>query len=343
MRRALVLAAIATAVAALVATWFGLAQRTDEVASIDGHAVTRDELLFHMRRLAPTVQNELRNEYGLRGAIDWTTPAGDGTALDRLESAAFDEIWRDKTTLLVAQAKGIDVSPDYDDFLAELADENEHRAGALAKGETVYGVGEFSPEEYYSHRLAEITTGLMERLSADPNGPLWVGAADVRRAFDADRDEWSANATTFGYSKLVVQVPDDASPDYNADLQRRVSAAGRLADVAAQLPGATQTTDTYDGGAAGVGANDQDLRAVLGSLDPGEISSPVIDTGQITYYQLNSRNVDEDKAFDAYAQRIRLSLVEAKFERFVQRRVDSSDIRIDTAAVDTINAEDVQQ
>ncbi|GAB3430400.1 hypothetical protein [Flindersiella endophytica] len=343
MRRALLLAVIGTAVAALVATWFGLAHRTDEVASIDGHTVTRDELLFHMRRLAPTVQNELRNEYGLRGATDWTTRVGDGTALDRLASAAFDEIWRDKTTLLLAQDHGLAVPADHDDFLAELADENERRAGALAKGEVVYGVGEFSPEEYYSHRLAEITTGLKERLSAGANGPLWVGESDVRRAFDADRAAWSANATTFGYSKLVVRVPDDAAPDYSAGLQQRVAAAGRLATVAAREPGATYTTDTYDGGAAGLSANDQDLRTVLGALDPGEISAPAIGTGQITYYQLDDRTVDEDAAFDAYAQRIRLSLVEKKFQQLVQRRVDDSDIQIDAAAVDAINAEDVQQ
>lgn len=331
------------AAAALVVAGFGLAQRTGDVASVDGHAVTRDELLFHMRRLAPTVQNELRGEYGLTGAIDWTAPAGNRTALDRLASRALDEVRRDKTTLVLAREHGLAVSIDHQDFLAGLAEENDRRAEAIAKGETVYGVGEFSAEEYYSHQLSEITTALKLRLSADADDPLWVGDADVRRAFEANRAAWSANATSYSYSKLVVQVPGDASADYAARLQQRVAAAGRLADVAAQERGATHTTGTYDRGSAGMNAHDQDLVAVLGSLSPGEISAPIADTGQITYYQLDDKTVDEDAAFDGYAQRIRLSLVEDKFHQYLQRRMDSSDFQVDAAAVDDINAEDVQR
>jgi hypothetical protein len=232
---------------------------------------------------------------------------------------------------------------DHADFLAELASENERRAKAIANGETVYGVAEFSPKEYYSHRLTELTTRLMERLSAGPDDPLWVTEADVRHAFDADRDAWSANATTYRYSKLVVPVPDDASSDYPAGLQRRVAAAGRLADAAAREPGAVLTTGTYDGGSAGTDDHDQVLRSVLGSLAPGEISAPISGTNQITYYELVDLTVDEDAALADYSYRIRQSLVEERFHKFLQRRVDNSDIEVDAAAVADINAEDVPQ
>jgi hypothetical protein len=333
------------AASALVVTGVVLAtdSDSDRVAAIDGHAVTREELLFHMRRLAPEVQNELRNEYDLRGAIGWTTPVGDSTALERLASHALDEIQRDKATLILAEEYGLSVSIDHQDFLSDLADENERRTAALAKRETVYGVGEFSTEEYYSHRLTEITTALKERLSAHSDDPLWINEADVRRAFDADREAWSANATIYSYDKLVVQVPDGASADYAARLRQRVADAGRLADVAAQEPGARLTTDTYDGGSAGMNAHDQDLMAVLGTLAPGQISAPITGTGQITYYQLNNKTVDEDAALAAYSYRIRQSLVEEKFDQFLRRRLDNSDVDVDPAAVDAINAEDVQR
>jgi hypothetical protein len=351
---AAVVACACVAVAALAVTGTVLTDRGDEVASIDGHTVTRDELLFHMRRLAPTVQNELRTGDARRrgcgdclptkqGEIDWTTPVGDGTALDRLASRALDEIWLDKATFIAAEAQGFDLPLDHEDLLAQLADENERRATAIASGDTVYGLAEFSAEEYYSHLRTEITTALKERLSADPAGPLRVDDADVLRAFETNREEWSANATTYSYSKLVVRVPDDASSDQRVRLQRRVAAGARLADVAAREPGATLTTDTFQVGAAGVSSHDQDILAVLGSLTPGEISAPVVGTDQVTYYELDGMAVDEDAALAEYAGRIRQSLVEEKLHQFLQHRVGTSDIEVDAAAVDAINAEDVQQ
>ncbi|MFI7703870.1 hypothetical protein [Nonomuraea sp. NPDC049480] len=330
-------AGVVTALAALVVAGVALTHRTDEVASIDGHAVTRDELLFHMRRLEPRVQNELRNQNQLQGPIARTGQ----TALQRLAARALDEIWRDKTTLVLAKEEGLIDSADHAGFLAELAGENERRANAIARGEVVYGLAEFSPEEYYSHRLAELTTALKQRLGKKAGDPLLVTDADVRRAFDADRDAWSANATTYTYAKLVVPVPDGASADYAARLQRRVAAADRLAEVADRVPDAKLTTATHRGGGSAV--HDRDLMAVLGTLAAGQISAPVPGTGQITYYELNGKTVDEDAAFAEYSRRIRQSLIEEKFNQFLQRRVDNSDIQVDTAAVDAINTEDVQQ
>ena len=314
---------------AAVVTAIMLANRTDQVAAFDGHPVTRGELIFQMRRIAPTVQNELHDER---------------PALSLLASRALDEIWRDKATLVLAEENGLTDSVDYEDFLAALAAENKRRADARSRGETVYGVTKFSADEFYSHRLAELTTGLRERLSAAAGDPLWVTEADVRSAFEADRPAWSANATTYTYSQLVVPVPEGASSGYARSVQARVTAADRLAEVAAAEPAARLTATTYDGGATtGLNAHDQDLLAELGKLSPGQISAPVTDPGQITYYELDGKAVDEDAAFAAYAGRIRQSLVEKKFGEFLQRRVDNGDIDIDTAAMGSINAEDVWQ
>lgn len=317
MKKTVVLVA-GVLVAAVVVTGVVLSQRSDDVATIDGHTVTRDELIFHMRRLAPTVQND---------------------TFQQLETRALDEIWRDKTTLIAAKEQGLADSVDYADFLTDLADENSARAKAVAAGEPVYGVTEFSPEEYYSHQLTEVTTRLKERLSAKAGDPLWVTDTEVRQAFDADREAWSANATTYTYSTLVVPV---ATPDSAASLQQRVAAAGSLANVAASEPGAQLTTATY-GGPTTLNAHTQDLMAVLGSLAPGQISAPVPGTGQVTYYQLDGKTVDDKAAFTDYSRRIQQSLIDKKFAQYLQRRVDSSDIEVDTAAVDAINAEDVQK
>ncbi|MGP3936198.1 hypothetical protein [Nonomuraea sp. KM88] len=338
-RAAVLVAGVCAVLAALLLTGAVISQRGGEVASVDGHAVTRDELLFHMRRLAPSVQNELRNRYRLQGAVDWNARAGDRSALQRLAARALDEVERDKTVLILAQEQGLVESVDHAGFLAELAAENERRAEAVTRGEVVYGLTEFSPDEYYSHRLTELTTRLKQRLSASADGPLHVSDADVLREFDADPEAWSANATTYAYARLVVPVPDGASAGHLAELQRRVDAADRLADLAGREPGARLTKTTHQGG--GSAAHEQDLMAVLGKLAPGEISAPVRGGGQVTYYELTSKSVDEDAAFAEYARRIRQSLIDRKFGSYLQRRVDDRGITADTAAVESINAEDV--
>ncbi|MBM7791097.1 peptidyl-prolyl cis-trans isomerase [Tenggerimyces flavus] len=286
-------AGVGIVIAALVVTGFALAQRTNEVGSIDGHPVTRAELAFHGQRHEP-----------------------------------LDALWRDKATLILANEQGLTVPVDHEEILTELAEENERRADAVANGEVVYGLTEFSIDEYYSHLLTEVRTALKQRLSARAGDPLWVTEADVRRAFDADRDAWSAGATTYRYSKLVVRQPADA-----ADLQRRAAAANRLADLARE-PRATLTTGTYDASQTGMVAQDQDLAGLLDQLDEGQISAPVVGTDEITYYELDGETVDENAAFTKYAKRIRQSLVEKKLDQYVQRRIAASDIQIDTDAKD---------
>ncbi|AXG81791.1 hypothetical protein [Streptomyces paludis] len=344
-RAVALLAGVFLAVAAVVITAVVVTGHRDgeKVASLDGEPVTRDELLFQMRRLAPAVQNELRATYRLKDVTDWNARAGDRTALQRLTSRALDEIRRDRATLVLAKEQGLIGSVGHADFLAALARENASRAEAIAAGRTVYGVTEFTAEEFYTHRLTELATGLRKRLGADADGPLRVTDAEVRRAFDSDRGSWSANATTYRYTRLVVPVPDGASAGDTARVQRRVTAAGRLSAVTG-VPGAELTTGTYDGGATtGLNAHDQDLMAVLGTLAPGRISEPVTGTGHVTYYELDGKDVDEEKAFADYSRRIRQSLVEKKFAQYLQRRVDASTTDVDTAAVDAINAEDVQR
>ncbi|GAA2760376.1 hypothetical protein GCM10009872_57370 [Actinopolymorpha rutila] len=303
------------------------------MASVDGHPVTRGELLFHMSRLAPTVQNELRNTYHLKGAITWDARVGDRTALERLFSRALEEIQRDKATLVLADRYGLDVPVDYQAFRTELAAENNQRAAAAAKNETVYGLSRFTAGEYYSHQLAEITTVLKKRLRTKQGDPLRVSDADVRRAFHADPEAWSANATSYRYTRLLVPVPKGASAKATAHLKREVTASGHLAEVAGKLRGAKLTTGAFHGRSAGPSAYDQELVGVLGRLAPGRISAPIVGADELTFYELRSRTVDEKAALKTYSQRIRQSLVDRKFATFVPRQVKRAGLHVDTAAI----------
>ncbi|WP_157239372.1 peptidylprolyl isomerase [Catenuloplanes japonicus] len=305
-------------------TGFLITSRPSPIATVAGTEVTRDELLFHMRRLAPTVQNEL----GLTGP--W-----DRAATDTLADRALTEIKADRALLTLAREQGLVTSVDHTGFLRDLAAENRRRAEST---EVVYGLTEFTAEEFWSHRRTALTTQVEQRLSRTAGDPLWVTDDEVRAAYDADPDSWNANATTYAYRKLVVPVVDDAAA---ASLRQRVADAATLKDITAD--GAVLTTGTLDGGATtGLNTPDQDLHAVLTALQPGEISAPVAGAGQVTYYELDGRTVDEQAAYADYSRRIRQSLVEQRLGRLLQHRADSGEFVVDDAALAAINPEDVQ-
>jgi hypothetical protein len=308
-RFALIGAALLTVVAAVATVGATLTLPDGRVATLNGQAVSKDELLFQMRRLDRTVS--------------WD---GDTRVLaDR----ALDEIRSSHALLSLAKEQGLVASADYADFLAEVQAENSARADAGRRGETIYGLTNFTPEEYYSHRLSELTSGLEGKLGRAEGDPLWVSDTEVRRKFDTDPQAWSANSTIFTYTQLAV--PAGADPG-------RIN---RLQDV--RVPGARLTTGKYSAGTSnGVNPHDQELSAVLSSLSPGQISDPVIGTSQITYYRLDGEKVDREKSFATYASRIRQSLLEEKLKALLEQRRQASSFTVDASAVDGIKAEDVQ-
>jgi len=292
MRR---LIAVCAVLAAAAVAGVLLLRPADQVATVDGHPITRDELAFHLRRLAPTVGNT----------------GGD------LRVQALAEAEKDKVLLLIAKEQGLVDSVDHADFLASVDRENKHRADAKRDGEVVYGLTEFSPDEFYRKRITDLTTELRKRQQ--------VSDVEVRAAFDQDPGSWSANATTYSYTKLVVPSPVAV-------------AGGKLAAV----PGGRLTKATWTPGRGGVNPHDQELLAVLTPLRPGQISTPIPGGDEITYYQLDRRTVDEKAAFAEYAPRIRQSLLGQKFDRYVQSRLADSDIEVDADAVADVEAEKVE-
>jgi hypothetical protein len=126
-------------------------------------------------------------------------------------------------------------------------------------------------------------------------------------------------------------------------VRQRAAAAGDLAEIAAREKDAELTTGTYDGAAAGVTSHGPDLMPLLESLAPGETSEPVLGADAITFYRLDRKTIDEKAAFAKYAGRIRLSLVDAKLDELLRRRIAASDIQVDSEAVAALNPKDVRE
>ncbi|GAB3276254.1 hypothetical protein [Kineosporia babensis] len=290
-------AVLLVCVVAAVGAVLALRGSNSQVATLDGQAISRDELLFQMQRLDRTTS--------------WN---GD---VARLADLALDEIRSGQATLALAREHGLVEETTYEAFLEEVEDENTTRGSA----QTVYGVKDFSPQEYYSKRMSELTTQLQRT--------MLVNDAEVRERFDADRAAWSENATTYAYTALVL--PASARPEKVTDLDDITTNEKRLTKA-----------EYSNGDTTGVNPHDQELSSILSTLSEGEISEPVIGAQEITYYQLDGKTVDEETAFEAYASRIRQVLSAEKLDALLEQRMGASDFTVDASAVDAIDAEDVQ-
>ena len=334
---AIVLAAVLAATTATTAIVIAT-RGSDTVATIDGHAVSREELLFHMRRLAPTVQNALQVQLGETGsAVDWSDEVDGEVALDRLRDAALAEIYADKTLMILAQENGLIDSVDYDAFRAELDAENAARQSGVAAGETVYGLTEFSADEYYTHTLAELRTGLLDALGSAADSPIAVDEAEISAYYAEHAGDWQANATTYRYSVLIVPAGSDPTATTGV-----VAAAGNLSAASALLPGSSVATATLGGEVpVGPSGHDQEILAALSPLQPGQVSPATDAGGELTYYQLDAVSVDDALALQTYSSRIEQTLLDEGLDALLDDRLDNDSVDENDPVLHSITPEEL--
>lgn len=314
---------------------------SDAVARIDGHPVSREQLGFHLHRLAPTVQNELQVQQGpTAGPIDWTTEVDGVPVIDVLRDRALDEIARDTQILLTAHDLGLTDAVDFADLTAAMARENANRAAAVSRGEVVHGMATFDMTEYYTHTLAELRTRVQEELSADESGPLYVTEQEVAVRYRAEPEAWAAHATTYDLTRLTVPVTGDRDV-FRSTLSADLAESADLAAVATRYPGAEVTTERLAGGADGTARTlpQQEALAQVAGLTDGQIAEPLDSGDRLVVYRVDAAVVDEARALTEYATRIRATVLGEKFDAYIRRCVDSSEVIVDQEQVQSIELE----
>lgn len=341
-RAAVILAGAATAVTgaliAVVAVTSAGAAPTN-VGTIDGAPVTSDELLFHMERVRPAIENEVLVATG-SATVDWSAPLGETTAIDRLRTAALDEVARDRVVFELGFEHGLIPYEDFDGFEAALAETNTTRAAQLAEGEVVYGLTSFRAQEFYGRTVNDLRTKLASASGADGDPVVSIDDAQVTAYFDAHTEDWTVNASTYALTRIAVPL---ASTTAEALAQQLVSTG--VDATLAQYRDASLSTSTLDG-ATGVlddGSRTPDPRLVaeLPSLPVGAFASPVVEQGQHVVYRIDDITVDRDAAFAAYASRIRALLASDAIDALIASRVAAQDRQIDSNALHQLTMEDM--
>ncbi|SDA43644.1 hypothetical protein SAMN02910368_00483 [Lachnospiraceae bacterium G11] len=167
------------------------------LSSNAGYRITKKELEFHKN----IMRNEIRNYYYANFGLEvdsetWDKEVNGITPEEYLTECALNQSRLDRALFIIAHEEGLIEYDDYDGFLNALKRENESRRKDILAGKVVYGLTEFTPEEYYKHVMADIENELLRRINVDET--------EVKKYLDENKEEWVNNITTLYISDAIV-------------------------------------------------------------------------------------------------------------------------------------------
>ena len=138
------------------------------VMYVDGHPVTRDELIFHMRMERSNVSNYffMHHEVNLNRE-SWTQEHGGERPDVMLRQRAKDSVTEAKTVQILALENGISNDISYQAMQRERLELNEERRAAFEAGEVLYGVVEFVPMTHYLQVMSNFRVRVHEVLAGE--------------------------------------------------------------------------------------------------------------------------------------------------------------------------------
>ena len=268
--------------AAIIVLSFGT-QRV--VSTINGYAITKEEVDFHKRIHRNEVRNYYLSNYGIAlEDKDWTRTVGDETPEEFLYKTALKECRYNKAVFILAYEKGIIEYVDFRHFKMALKDENAKRKKAIEAGETVYGMTTFSEEEYYSHVLSDLKNALVEEMS--------ISDEDVARYLEGNSDQWLFDVTTYSAEDIRL---DENEQEITKDIL-------------------LFTSDSY--------STDMrkcpEARLLVGKMDLGEVAYYKDGTGDLHSIKLVEKQVDRSAAFAKYYSRAKRELAVSRLDETIR-------------------------
>jgi len=127
--------------------------KDDEVvAAVDGEPITYGELRMHMERERSRVVQYFYEKYGATDRKNyWYAEFGGERPIDKLISAAMEQVYAVKIQQMLARELGVVERIDYPFFRLAWQQENERRSRAVARKEVVYGPVRYDESGYYAY------------------------------------------------------------------------------------------------------------------------------------------------------------------------------------------------
>jgi len=293
--------------------------RSDKIiASLDGQAITAEELEFYERMEESAVRNYYSVNYGIALESEelWSQEVDGTMPRQLLAERALERCVKDKALFLLTAEQGIDVPASYEQLKQAVKEENQEREKALKNEEVVYGVNRFAEEEYLSRTLTNTRNQLIAELSKEEELPLYVSEDEVRTYYEANKEDWSAKATTIHAAEIMLVNP--LTEEDAGQIAKLIHSGKSMEEIEAFYPNGLETryrvftSDSYTADLRSC----YEVRIAADEMAQGEVR--IITAEEvISVVYIQERISDDEETLNTYSTQIRSVITEQKFENFL--------------------------
>lgn len=155
------------------------------VAYVDEEPVFYEELKYVINRNKLIVREALISQSGKDSSdFQWGDKIEGETGYERLASESLKKSVPVKLVLRESKKLGLDGAADYPELRKAWKDENAGRKEKKENDQVLYGVVQYSEEEYYDYVNSNLELRYKEKLISD--GMVKVSDEEIRAAYDKD-------------------------------------------------------------------------------------------------------------------------------------------------------------
>lgn len=193
--------------------------------SVNNIEVSKEELIFYMRRSSDVVIADAETNYGLDVTKDgfWNEPMGDKTPLDVLKQTAIKEIIRSKVMLSASEKYGAEVQLTYSEQQAAWKKDNDERQRKEKNGEMLYGATLRSFYTYLSLVSSETENKLKSGLKDDKI--ITVSDREIKEYYSSHPEYFTGDNSDFesNESAIFTWIFNEKFEDYLDTLVKNAS------------------------------------------------------------------------------------------------------------------------
>lgn len=232
-----VLSIVAILLGVVIIIFFFFASKKDKeidyVMRVGNLKVAREEVNIILSEIKLKNKNNLINTYQIKdGEFDWNKSYGNKIAYEYLVDDMMEQMHRIKTIQQLAIEEGLLDKFDYQVFIKMWKDENKERADKIANGEIVYGLNEFSENQYYDYFNNNLMLNLKNvlidsnKISVSKDEEIQVYENNKSYFNDLNYEEVASSVKNLCYEKKVVLYIEEkmreVELDYNDEDLKRV-------------------------------------------------------------------------------------------------------------------------
>jgi hypothetical protein len=138
---------------------------TGPILTVNTDPIDSREFLLQMGTNRAEVFQYFYDHYGVQdSATFWTTPHGGVTPLTMIKQLTTQQLVQLTVQLEMARARGLVGDISYGTMLANMQQENQRRATAVAQHQSVYGLTSFTDATYFSYVTSNVEVNLKQNL-----------------------------------------------------------------------------------------------------------------------------------------------------------------------------------